>query len=268
MSAPGGGEWFRTYFDARTIRLYEARQDPEEARVAVAGCMELLGLPQGARVLDLGCGWGRHAFLLDEAGFEVTGVDISEAALGLARERGRASGEGRVRGRASGGEGEGARRAGVRWVRADIRALPFRGGFEGAVSLGSSLGYFGDDAGDRAVLEGVRAVLGPGAPLLIETMHRGPFDQGIEAHERWDEHEGEPVEVERHWDPATGVNRERIVWPDGAEKGHAMLLRDREGWMRLLEEAGFVPERALGGWAGEPFEQGAGVLVLLARRGR
>ena len=38
-------------------------------------------LPSGARVLDLGCGEGRLMLPLAEAGFEVVGVDVSEAGI-------------------------------------------------------------------------------------------------------------------------------------------------------------------------------------------
>ncbi|WP_331232872.1 class I SAM-dependent methyltransferase [Natronorarus salvus] len=71
----------------------------------------------GSRALDLGCGNGRHAELLCEHGFEVTGIDVSEGLLGEAKERGR------ERGFASG----------VEWVQADAAALPIR---SGVVDLG------------------------------------------------------------------------------------------------------------------------------------
>ena len=43
------------------------------------------GFPAGARLLDIGCGTGREAFALHAMGFRVTGVDISEAAIEMAR---------------------------------------------------------------------------------------------------------------------------------------------------------------------------------------
>ena len=44
-----------------------------------------LGLTSGDRILDVGCGPGRHAHALGRRGFEVVGVDISEEQLRLAR---------------------------------------------------------------------------------------------------------------------------------------------------------------------------------------
>jgi malonyl-CoA O-methyltransferase len=46
-----------------------------------------IGDPRGLRVLDLGCGTGRHALWLAAGGADVTGVDFSEGMLEKAREK-------------------------------------------------------------------------------------------------------------------------------------------------------------------------------------
>jgi 2-polyprenyl-3-methyl-5-hydroxy-6-metoxy-1,4-benzoquinol methylase len=46
--------------------------------------LELLGLAPGSRVLDVGCGPGRHAVALARAGMSVTGVDVSARFLEIA----------------------------------------------------------------------------------------------------------------------------------------------------------------------------------------
>lgn len=51
-----------------------------------ADVMQLLTVPQGSRVVDLGCGNGRLTAQLADAGYNVTGIDASESMLRLARE--------------------------------------------------------------------------------------------------------------------------------------------------------------------------------------
>src|ERR1700712_5479810 len=51
----------------------------------VAFLIDVLELTPGRRVLDVGCGPGRHARALAEAGMEVVGVDISQRFIDLAR---------------------------------------------------------------------------------------------------------------------------------------------------------------------------------------
>src|SRR5690242_2074836 len=100
------GEWWKSYFDAQYLLEYEPLFTFERDRQEVASLMDLLGLPSGARILDVPCGQGRHAHLLAEAGFDVDGFDYSEDLLARARER-----------------GTGSR---LRYTRGDMRKLPTR----------------------------------------------------------------------------------------------------------------------------------------------
>jgi SAM-dependent methyltransferase len=79
----------------------------------VSFLVNALGLRPGMRVLDVGCGPGRHAHTMGRLGLEVVGVDIAAAFLASA---------------ASAGPGT--------WVRADARQLPFAPkSFDAAISV-------------------------------------------------------------------------------------------------------------------------------------
>ena len=67
---------------------YEPIFSLAQDRRDTARLIELLGLPSGARVLDVPCGQGRHAHLLAEAGYDVDGFDLSKDLLDIARKRG------------------------------------------------------------------------------------------------------------------------------------------------------------------------------------
>jgi SAM-dependent methyltransferase len=104
--------------------------------------VDALGLASGARVLDVGCGPGRHAHALAVRGFEVVGVDISERFVALARE---AAPPGAL----------------VTFERADARALRFDTEFDAVISL--CQGAFGLSAGPGAGESGAASAAGGGA---------------------------------------------------------------------------------------------------------
>src|SRR5690348_12730576 len=124
-------EWWQTYFGSQYLLEYEPLFALERDRREVARLMDLLGLPSGARVLDVPCGQGRHAHLLAEAGFDVDGLDYSAELLAHAR-----------------GRGTGPR---LRYTRGDMRRLPPRwtGRFDAVVNLFTSFGFFADPRDDQ-----------------------------------------------------------------------------------------------------------------------
>jgi SAM-dependent methyltransferase len=110
----------------------------------VAFLFDELGLGPGQRVLDVGCGPGRHAQSLSRRGVQVVGVDISRRFLLLA---------------AGATEAE--------FVRADARALPFStASFDAAISLcQGGFGLVGADDG-RVLAEMARCVR-PGGVVAV-----------------------------------------------------------------------------------------------------
>jgi 2-polyprenyl-3-methyl-5-hydroxy-6-metoxy-1,4-benzoquinol methylase len=48
---------------------------------------DVLGVSEGARVLDLGCSWGYGAWQFQQAGYEVTGLEVGAARANYAREK-------------------------------------------------------------------------------------------------------------------------------------------------------------------------------------
>lgn len=112
-----------------------------------------LGLEPGIRVLDVGCGPGRHANELGRRGFEVRGVDISETFLEVAR--------------ADAPEG-------VTFAREDARDLPFRQEFDLVISIcQGAFGLAGGPAAGEAldpdleILAGMARALKPGGTLVF-----------------------------------------------------------------------------------------------------
>ncbi|MGI8893296.1 MAG: class I SAM-dependent methyltransferase [Bacteroidia bacterium] len=71
-------EWFKLWFNSPYYHiLYRHRNEAEAARFLDNLINHFKPAP-GSSILDLGCGRGRHSVYLNERGFDVTGVDISE----------------------------------------------------------------------------------------------------------------------------------------------------------------------------------------------
>jgi SAM-dependent methyltransferase len=105
-----------------------------------------------ARVLDLGCGPGRHSIPLAKQGAQVTGVDRSPFLLEKARSR---------------AEFE---KLNIEWVQADMRSFIRPGEFDLVINLFTSFGYFGDVEEDLTVLRNVFRSLAPGGFFIIDVM--------------------------------------------------------------------------------------------------
>lgn len=143
-------EWYEQSFGEDYLLVYKHR-DFQGAKREVHKMISWLGLPMGAKILDLCCGMGRHAMALEEAGYEVTGVDLSEVLLQEARRN-----------------DSGQR---VTWMHADMRNLPLTGGFDAVVNLFTSFGYFDQDAEHIKVLKEVRRMLKPGGQFIIDFLN-------------------------------------------------------------------------------------------------
>lgn len=136
--------------------LYEARF-PDPDRVAGRWVEECLGRHgAGARVLDMGCGTGRDAAHLHEAGRTVTGADLSEEMLAHAR----------------------AHHPGPGYVRADLHGFDFGpGAFDAVVCLDSALLYCHTNAQLDTFLASCRRALTPSG-LLVAEMRNGAYFLG------------------------------------------------------------------------------------------
>lgn len=245
----------RELFDDDYYRLLEPFHPPAEARREAGSIRELVGLALDDRVLDLGCGWGRHLRLLREAGHDVVGVDLS---LELLR-----------RGAEAASESPGERDAGS-LVAGDMRRLPFRdGAFDGVLNLATSLGLLTDREAVRALGE-ARRVLRRDGWLLVEGMHRDDVVSAYAERDRWTLDDGTTVRARRRLDALTGISHEVLRWRgrDGRvrSKRHSLRLRNATELCALLAGAGLRIDAAWGDWDGRAFRHDAPRLIVQARK--
>lgn len=122
----------------------------------VEALVDLLDVSAGQRILDVGCGPGRHSKRLAALGFEVVGIDISPRFVALARE--------------NAGPNE-------TYLLGDARSLSFDAEFDAVISL--CQGAFGLTGGpdaeetlpdrelDESIMVGIAAALRPGSRAAV-----------------------------------------------------------------------------------------------------
>jgi ubiquinone/menaquinone biosynthesis C-methylase UbiE len=243
--------WWATQFDQQYLHEYEPLFDLAQDRREVGRLLELLELPSGARILDCPCGQGRHAHLLAEAGFDVDGLDYSEALLEVARRRG----TGRT----------------LRYTQGDMRKLPGRwtGRFDGVVNLFTSFGFFDHPSDDLRVLEQFARVLKPGGVLIWHGGARDGVMARFLARDWWSAADGTMFGQERHFDPLSGFLEITSTWrgPKGhGERTHRIRLYTASELASRMREVGLVVEQAFESWTSRPLSRTSSEMLLVARK--
>jgi SAM-dependent methyltransferase len=248
-AVPDGRHWFEDLADHLStayLRYSFTKGTVQE----VDALVDLLHLEPGQRVLDVGCGPGRHANELARRGFEVVGADISQRFVDLAAA---------------------AAEPGATFVRLDARRLEFEAEFDAVISL--CQGAFGLSGGPGApgpvpagpeleepVLAGMARALRPGGSLALSAFSAYFQLRHLEPGDRFD--------------PEDGVNHEHttIRGPDGVEVPAELwttCFTPRE--LRLLARCVGLEPVAVhgatpGGYGHHPVTLDRPELLLVARR--
>jgi cyclopropane fatty-acyl-phospholipid synthase-like methyltransferase len=190
-----------------------------------------LNLPEGSRVLDMGCGTGRHSVELAQRGYRMTGVDISS---GMLAEAEKAAGEAGVI---------------VEWIKADATQFKSDEQFDAAICLcEGAFGLLGKD-GDAiehnlSILRNINQALKPGGKLIMTVIN------GLALARKYKQRD---VESGR-FDPDTLAE----VYPmeyDTTQGKKSMMVRERgfvpTELVLMLRLAGFEKQNIWGGTAGK-----------------
>lgn len=220
----------------------------ERSEAEVASLVKLLDLDVPMRILDLACGFGRHANRLAALGHSVTGLDYMPGFVALARQKAEQMG------------------VHVDYRQGDMRQLDFAEEFDRAVLLFTSFGYFEDEENEQVVRNMICA-LKPGGRLMLDVPNRDVILKDLS---RADviEKDGDLLINRFSFDVLTGrFHNRRIVIRDGVrrDKPFSIRLYNATEMGQLLERAGLT-EYSLLDEEGQPLSAASRRMVVIAQK--
>lgn len=238
--------WFRDWFGSEYLALYPHR-DRAEARRAVGLLRGATGLGPGTRVLDVGCGSGRHLAEFHRIGYRATGLDLSPSMIEAARIA--------------------IPECGL--VRGDMRSLPFRdASFDVVTSYFTSFGYFDHEDDDLRALVEARRLLRRGGWYLLDFLNAAAVVARLPREDRRTVSGVDVVQERRLADGGRIIEKRiRIEAHDDAptrEFVERVRLYRPEDLDAMLERAGLTPGPTFGGYDRSPCTPASPRYIVLA----
>ncbi len=247
--------WYTEFFNEDYALIYRDRLSPDATEREAEFVVRALGLREGDRALDLACGHGRHAAALAKRGIILTGLDLNEDYLRVARDE--------------------AERAGVEieTVHADMRDIPFTDEFDAVINMFTAFGYFDSEDEDARVLQAVANSLKTGGQFLLDTINREWVLSNYVQNEWRADDDGTTYLERREFDLVTGRNRVTfsIIASDGSRRespGHSVRLYTLTELVRLLDSAGLHLAAVYGDYDAAPYHIDTPRMIAVAGKRR
>lgn len=174
-------DWYRKIW---TLKIQD-QSWVEDTERQVDFLVQTLNLRGPERILDLACGFGRHALALARRGFDVTGVDITADYVRYANET---------------AEEEGLN---ARFVCCDIRELSYDQWFDVVLNMADgAVGYLENDEENEKIFRVVAQALKPGGKHFMDIMNGRYADNHFPC-KQWDAGEKGLTLSVFEWDRAT-----------------------------------------------------------------
>ncbi|MBN2311964.1 MAG: class I SAM-dependent methyltransferase [Candidatus Hydrogenedentes bacterium] len=220
---------------------------------------EALGLTGSERVLDLACGFGRHALELARRGHAVVGVDITPAYIDEARRR--AAKEGLA----------------AEFICADVRDVALDAEFDTVLSLADgAIGYLEDEQENLKVFDRIASALKPGGRHLMAVCN-GAYARKHFPKRHWDMGARALSLADFAWDEQTARMTytgysfrlgEVLAAPAGSGPPSWIRLYTIEELRAILAARGLVVQQAYGGYdTGLPASEDTFMLVVCSEKG-
>lgn len=238
------------FFDDGSPFLSHPLLTAERTGLEIDFIESMMNLPAGARLLDVGCGFGRHSVELAKRGYDVVGIDPALAMIAAARKR--------------------AQETAVfpQFHQARAETFVTEESFNAAICLFTTLGQISIHGENSKLLQRVHDVLLPGGWFVVEVPQRKTAVRQLKANEQFGAGKRYTA-VTRQYDPASQTVTEYFqrVAPE-ATQNYTLRYRlySQLELAALMQQAGFTVQAAYGNYEGAPLTAEHSMMLMVGRK--
>ena len=238
--------WYENWFGNEYLTVY-AHRDEDEARQLVQLILTYINLDKNAKIIDLCCGQGRHAFLFAREGFEVYGFDLSRTLLQVAKYKNDQSNN-------------------TFFIQADMRYIPAMHSFDLLLNLFTSFGYFETDIENKTVFQQFHQVLKTGGYFVFDYFHTPYIVANLERYQS--EQIGDlTVEQERFIE---GSRVQKIIRLNRQGKQstfyESVKMYKPDQILKMMEETSLSVRYIFGDYRGSPLSEDSERIIIIGQK--
>ncbi|MDK2870525.1 MAG: hypothetical protein PWP39_1760 [Pyrococcus sp.] len=229
--------------------FYSEKLTEERTQKEVEFLVKALKLEEPRKILDLACGFGRHAIKLAELGHEVVGVDIMDGFLEIARKTAEEKG------------------VNVKFMKGDMREINFEEEFDVVLLLYTSFGYFSDEENFK-VLQNVYKALKPNGLFCLDVPNKDFVVKHLSPYSVLEKGDDLMIDMSS-FDVLTGrMHVRRIIIRNNQRKAveYSLRIYTYTELSEMLKRAGFKIEKVYGGFDGRALSLNAPRMIVIARK--
>ncbi len=229
--------WYKDWFQEANYRVVYEHRDEGEAEAMIDLIEQTIGRKTERRVLDVGCGSGRHAISFAKRGYlNVRGIDLSPTLLAEARE-------------------QAARlQLSIEFLERDMRDIPIEE-YDLAVNLFTSFGYFDSDEDNATVIQNVAKQLTRNDGwLVIDFFNSSWVRNHLVSHDERVAPNGMHIEQTR-WIEAGRIEKRLLIRNsiEASEYIESVRLFDLSDFERMFHSAGLTLRHVFGTYSGSAY---------------
>ncbi|SMO67684.1 class I SAM-dependent methyltransferase [Solitalea koreensis] len=225
-------KWYHNWFDSHYYHILYNQRDEKEAELLMDNLCVHLTPSADVKILDVGCGRGRHSIYLNKKGYNVTGIDLSPENIKFAT----ASENNKLH-----------------FYVHDMRNLFYINYFDIVFNLFTSFGFFEKDLDNQHAVNMFTKSIKPGGTLVLDFMNAEKIRKNLVVRET-----KQIGNIEFHLQRKI-VNQSIVKNIDFEDKGHQFAFKEEvkaltiTDFERYFTEAGLLIESIFGDYDLNPF---------------